>query len=153
MKTLILTVGLPRSGKSTWANSTGLPMVNPDSIRLAFHGQAHLPSAEPMVWTMAKYMVKSLFIAGHDQVIMDATSLDLKRIDEWHSRDWHIQFALFNAPPEVCIERAIAGKRDDLVPVIRRMATRLSTLANLRAMGPNHIHRDDIELWRPHGQR
>ena len=35
---LIVMVGLPRSGKTTWARKQGYPIVNPDSIRLAFHG-------------------------------------------------------------------------------------------------------------------
>jgi len=38
MKILILTVGLPRSGKSTWAAKKGFPIVSPDAIRLAMHG-------------------------------------------------------------------------------------------------------------------
>ncbi len=33
MNRLILTVGLPRSGKTTWALEQGWPIVNPDSIR------------------------------------------------------------------------------------------------------------------------
>ncbi|GAF94425.1 unnamed protein product, partial [marine sediment metagenome] len=64
-KKLILTVGLPRSGKTTWARKQGIPMVNPDSIRLALHGKAFIEEAEPMIWTIAKYMVRALFIAGH----------------------------------------------------------------------------------------
>jgi predicted kinase len=35
MQQLILTVGLPRSGKTTWAKQQGVPMVNRDAIRLA----------------------------------------------------------------------------------------------------------------------
>src|SRR5690554_6874569 len=31
---LICTVGLPRSGKTTWARKQSYPIVNPDSIRL-----------------------------------------------------------------------------------------------------------------------
>lgn len=45
MKKLILTIGLPRSGKSTWAKQQGCPVVNPDSIRLALHGKAYIQEA------------------------------------------------------------------------------------------------------------
>ena len=39
MKEIIVTVGLPRSGKTTWAREQGYPIVNPDSIRLSLHGK------------------------------------------------------------------------------------------------------------------
>ena len=65
-KTLILTVGLPRSGKSTWAAQTGWPIVNRDAIRLALHGQAYIQDAEDMVTAIETYMVKALFGAGNN---------------------------------------------------------------------------------------
>jgi predicted kinase len=119
MNTLILTVGLPRSGKSTWARSTGYPMVNPDSIRLALHGQAFLPSAEPLVWTLAHYMVHALFLAGHATVILDATSVTKARRDEWLDDKWTVRYRVFDTPKETCIVRAGDG---GLVLVIERMA-------------------------------
>jgi predicted kinase len=73
-KTLIMTVGLPRSGKSTWAIAQGHPVVCPDAIRLALHGQPFIATAEPVVWATAKLMVASLFEAGHGVVILDATN-------------------------------------------------------------------------------
>lgn len=122
VNTLILTVGLPRSGKSFWSRQTGLPTVNPDSIRLALHGQEFCPSAEPMVWAVARLMVKSLFLAGHPVVILDATNLTPRRRDEWLSKDWTCEYVGFTTPMEVCLERAHATGKPNLCPVIRRMA-------------------------------
>jgi predicted kinase len=121
MNTLILTVGLPRSGKSTWAKSTGLPIVNPDAIRLALHGHNYITDAEPMVWVIAKYMVRALFLSGHNEVILDATNLTKKRRDEWIG-PWNIEYKLFtHVSKEECIKRAINSNREDLIPVIERM--------------------------------
>ena len=122
MKTLILTVGLPRSGKSTWARKQGDPVVNPDSIRLALHGQAFLPEREPEVWNIAKLMVKSLFLAGHNTVILDATNTTKRRRWAWRSEDWKVKFEVFNTPLKLCIERAILTNKPDLVNVIIKMA-------------------------------
>ena len=66
---LFLTVGLPRSGKSTWALSQNLPVVSPDAIRLALHGLAFDAKRETEVWDIAMMMVRSLFLAGHKNVI------------------------------------------------------------------------------------
>jgi predicted kinase len=122
--TLIATVGLPRSGKSTWARRQGVPVVNPDSIRLALHGQPFIEEAEPWVWLFARTMVRSLFLAGHPTVILDATNVTRRRRREWVDGDWELRFEVFRTPAEVCIERALADGREYLVPVIERMAAR-----------------------------
>lgn len=122
MSTLIRTVGLPRSGKSTWAKTTGFPIVNPDAIRLALHGRAFFEMAEPLVWAIAKIMVHALFLAGHETVILDATNTTKKRRDEWDLKGISTQDKIFDTLPKECVRRALAGGREDLVPVIQRMA-------------------------------
>lgn len=121
LKHLIMTVGLPRSGKSTWAKKQGLPIINPDSIRLAIHGKHFIEEAEPLIWIMAKYMVKSLFIAGHNKVILDATNLTNKRRDYWKDDMWKRCYVNFDATKEQCINRAIEDYRYDLIGIILRM--------------------------------
>lgn len=126
-KTLVLTVGLPRSGKSSWAHSgmqNNRPVVNPDAVRLAIHGQAFIPDAEPLVWTIAKYMVKALFLAGHDYVVLDATNTTRKRRDDWKSESWVRKYQIFDTSKEECIKRCMSpyNNRPDLIPVIERMA-------------------------------
>lgn len=122
MPTLILTVGLPRSGKSTWALQQGVPIVCPDSIRIALHGQAFVRESEPMVWVLAKYMVHALFLSGHETVILDATNLTEKFRKAWESPHWNTAYQLFRTPISDCYERAKASHREDLIPVIWEMA-------------------------------
>ena len=120
MKILKMTVGLPRSGKSTWAKQQNTPIVNPDSIRLALHGQRFLPEAEAMVWAIAKYMVKSLFLAGHNTVILDATNITISRRNEWKSKEWIRCFVEIDTSAEECLERAINDI--DIQPIIKKMS-------------------------------
>jgi predicted kinase len=123
--TLILTVGLPRSGKTTWALERcayGIPIVNPDSIRLALHGKPFVPEAEPFVWAIARVMVHALFLAGHDDVIVDATNTTRKRRDDWKSSKWRRQYKVFDTSADECRRRAEETNRPDLIPVIDRMA-------------------------------
>ena len=123
MTELILTVGLPRSGKSTWANQQTAPKVCPDNIRLAIHGQAFVPSAEPFVWAVAYAMTEALFLSGHHIVIVDATNTTQKRIKEWAYKfpDVNILLKPFHTLAAECIKRAVLDRRADLVPVITRM--------------------------------
>lgn len=128
---LILTIGLPRSGKSTWAKSQGHPIVNPDSIRLALHGKDFISSSEPFVWAIAYNMARSLFIAGHKTVIIDATNTTAKRRNEWRWRftDVRIECKIFNTPKEECIKRAKSCGREDLIAVIEQMNERWENLS------------------------
>ena len=121
MKKLILTVGLPRSGKSTWARKQGHPIVNPDSIRLALYGQPFIEEAEPMVWTIAKYMVRALFYAGHSKIVLDATNITKERRTFWRDDNRNIRIHTVSTPKDICIERAIKDRRGDLIPIIERM--------------------------------
>jgi len=124
MPTLILTVGLPRSGKSTWAKDTGHPVVNPDSIRLALHGQAYQQEAEAFVWAIAKVMVRSLFLSGHPTVILDATNTTIKRQEDWNDvtdQGISIKYKVFYTTAGVCKQRARQDEKEILIPVIDRM--------------------------------
>lgn len=119
---LICTVGLPRSGKSTWAKDSGYPIVNPDSIRLAIHGQAYFGPAEPWVWAMAGAMVEALFLAGHQTVILDATNISSARRQPWiNNHGAYIVWKAFYTTGAVCKERALATGQEYLLPVIDRM--------------------------------
>lgn len=126
MKTMLIAVGLPRSGKSTHIQKSGYPIVNRDSIRLALHGQPYIQDAESMVTAIEDYMVDSLFLAGHDIVSIDACHTSEKRQDRWidHAKQkgYKIIWICFRAPEDVCIGRAIKDGREDLVPVIERMS-------------------------------
>jgi predicted kinase len=130
MRRLILTVGLPRSGKSTWAKQQGHPVVNPDSIRLALHGHRFFAQAEPFVWAMAYSMVEALFRAGHETVIVDATHVSEKRRAAWFDRvcgpgfplSVELSLQVIETSPEVCRSRALAEGDHEIIPVIDRMA-------------------------------
>jgi|SRR5882672_1452350 len=127
-KTLILTVGLPRSGKTTWARKQGYPIVCPDSIRLALHGERYIQLAEPFVWAIARTMVRALFLAGHDTVILDATNTTVKSRTSWVSPDWKLRLAPILATTSVCLARAMAEGDAYIVPIIQRMSEQLEAL-------------------------
>lgn len=120
---LVVTVGLPRSGKTTFCKEVmkprGFVIVNPDSFRLAIHGQVFIPAAEPFVWAAVYAAVDALRLAGHD-VVVDGTHMTKKRRDPWEQRG--AIFHLMETKREICIQRAVTSGREDIIPVIERMA-------------------------------
>lgn len=127
---LIVTVGLPYSGKTTWALATGLPIVNPDALRVALYGQRFIGTTEPMIWTMAAYMVHSLFYVGHPIVILDATNIKhTKRRELWiedaRLTKYIVKFKVFPTTTDVCVSRAKAAGDEEILPIIMRMSAEM----------------------------
>ena len=119
--TLICTVGLPRSGKSTWARQQKAPIVSPDAIRLELYGQRYWKPGEKMVWATAELMVRSLFTAGAELVILDATCTTRWQRDQWLSDKWDTFFKVFDTDAVTCCFRAGESGMPDLVRVIEIM--------------------------------
>ena len=129
-KILIATVGLPRSGKTTWALAyskiAAAPIVCPDAVRFALHGQRFAAVAERFVWATVHAMIRALFLAGHSCVILDATNISRKRRDDLKSPDWATLFNHIDTSPEVCRERAADDA--EILPVIDRMVAEFQPL-------------------------
>lgn len=134
MRLCIAMMGLPRSGKSTIAKylsgKYGAPIVNRDSIRLALHGQRFVPEAEPFVKAISDVMLRSLFITGHNIVIVDETNYSRSARDTLKSDGWDTVFYELKIDPDVCKERAIITEKPDLIPVIDSMYSRYEPLGS-----------------------
>lgn len=130
LKTLICMVGLPYSGKSWAARSAAcdqpIPVVCPDAIRVALHGHKFIPEAEPYVWAIARTMVRALFMAGSEYVILDATNTTQERRKQWMSEDWSTKWHEIRTPKERCIQRAKANGDMDILPIIEKMAEEIT---------------------------
>jgi len=67
-------------------------------------------------------MVRALFLAGHNTVILDATNVTKQRRDEWVSPDWATIFHLVPTTAAECIRRALAENDHYIIPIIEKMA-------------------------------
>lgn len=127
---LILYMGLPRAGKSTFrdrrmSSYTRTPVVCPDEIRKALGCFPYCGKREKEVWHIARIMTETLFSTGSPVVILDATNVTRKRRGEWVSDQWDRAVLWIDTDKEVCKERATANGQLDLLPVIDRMAAEL----------------------------
>jgi hypothetical protein len=123
--TLIMMHGLPRSGKSTWAQSQGFPIVDPDAIRLAKTGKRWWGPIEHEVWALARTMVRALYLAGHKTVILDSTCYSRQQRDFFLPTGdvlWNRYSKEVYATVPDCCDRAIESGMPDLVDVIKWMA-------------------------------
>jgi len=104
-----------------------MPIVCPDAVRYAVHGQRFAAVGERFVWATVHAMIRALFLAGHDQVILDATNVSRKRRDDLRSDDWLVGFHHIDTPAELCKLRA--ANDGDILCVIDRMAAEFEPLS------------------------
>ena len=129
---LQFTIGLPRSGKSTFANKWAdekprRVIISSDNIRLALTGKRYEPLAETMVFATKHVMIRAMLDRGFD-VLVDgthSTEISLMRIFEI---DINAEPIIFDTRPEVCKSRADITGQSDLYPIIDRISTNLIRL-------------------------
>lgn len=129
-QTLLVTVGLPRSGKTTWARATGLPCVETDLVRKVLHGVEYMAKLEPVVWLVTEWIIEYMLRQGHSYIIVDATNITKKRREHWQrfATMAAIRFVLFDTAASDCVDRAVVNGEEELVPIIQRMATEYQPL-------------------------
>ena len=126
--TLYTMIGLPGSGKSTFAvNHPECVVVSTDAIRGELFGDENEQKDGKLVFDVAYARLAKAVEAGQD-AIFDATNLQRKyrkKIFQMFPNAYHV--AIFvNTPVDVCKERN--AKRDRVVPetVIDRMTSNLN---------------------------
>lgn len=115
MGKLIITRGLPASGKSTWAKQWVLEdpehrvRINQDDIRLML-GKYWVPSREKLVQEIQFDAIIEALNREFD-VVIDNTNLNNKVLDQFNRliktfEDYEIEYKdFFDTPLSVCIER------------------------------------------------
>lgn len=115
MSKLIITRGIPASGKSTWAKQWVLEdpehrvRINQDDIRLML-GKYWVPSREKLVQEIQFDAIVESLCRKFD-VVIDNTNLDKKVLEKFDRliktfEDYEIEYKdFFDTPLSVCIER------------------------------------------------
>ena len=128
--TLILTIGLPGSGKSTYARERAqadpinVRISERDLVREQLTGSRRDHSQETRVTAVQRLQVGDWLTAGHVVIVAD-TNLRWKYRKQWvklaETLNVPVEFVHMDTPIEVCIERD--AQRPDPVgeEVIRKM--------------------------------
>jgi len=126
---VIVLIGIPGSGKSTWAAKQNATVISSDELRGVLSGDVKNQDIHAKVFATMRYLLRTRLELGATPTIIDATNIRRKDRKAWlqiaHKFGASVDAVLFDLPIEVALERN--RKRDRVVPedVIRSMAKRL----------------------------
>jgi predicted kinase len=126
---VILAIGLPGSGKSSWFKRHNINPLSSDLLRALLFDDANEQRFQDLVFSNLRSMLKARLIAKRPLNYVDATNLTPHERAGWiklaKDYGYEVQAVFFDVPLEVCIERH--HKRDRVVAedVMRRMANKL----------------------------
>ena len=126
---VVLAVGLPGSGKSSWFKRHNINPLSSDLLRSMLFDDPAEQRFQDLVFSNLRSMLKARLIARRPTNYVDATNLTPQERQSWTklAKDfgYDVHAVFFDVPLEVCIERH--QRRDRLVPeeVMRKMAAKL----------------------------
>lgn len=127
--TVVLTIGLPGSGKTSWFRRRAITPLSSDLLRMMLFDDMAEQRYQDLVFSTLRYLLRARMIARMPWNYVDATNLSPRERRGWIKMalefGYEVQAVFFDVPVEVCMERN--QKRGRIVPedVMQRMAQKL----------------------------
>ena len=127
--TVVLAIGLPGSGKSSWFKRHNIRPLSSDLLRELLFDDAQEQRFQDLVFSNLRSMLKARLIARRPVNYVDATNLTAHDRHSWiklaKDYGYEVQGVFFDVPLEVCLERN--RRRDRVVDedIMRKMAAKL----------------------------
>ncbi|MDE1178336.1 MAG: AAA family ATPase [Edaphobacter sp.] len=126
---VVLTIGLPGSGKTTWYKRRGVTPLSSDLLRTILFDDITEQRYQGLVFSTLRSLLRARLIAKMPWNYVDATNLSPHERRQWirmaKSFGYEVQAVFFDVPLAVCMDRN--RKRDRAVTdeVMQKMADRL----------------------------
>jgi predicted kinase len=126
---LIITVGLPGSGKSTYLARLGANAISSDEVRRLIADDPHDQSMNARIFSVIRYLIRQRIAAERPVTYVDATHLT-----PWERKPYikiaqrygcTLQALFFDIPIDVCLARNQARERMVPEAAIRKMAQQM----------------------------
>jgi predicted kinase len=127
--TVVLAIGLPGSGKSSWFKRHNIHPLSSDLLRELLFDDAEEQRFQDLVFSNLRSMLKARLIARRPMNYVDATNLTSHDRHSWiklaKDYGYDVQGLFFDVPVEVCMERHQRRGRVVAEDVMRKMAGKL----------------------------
>ncbi len=126
---VVLTIGLPGSGKTTWFKRRGVQPLSSDMLRTILFDDITEQRYQGLVFSTLRSLLRARLIAHMPWNYVDATNLSAHERRQWikmaKSFGYEVQAVFFDVPLEVCLERNQRRDRPVADEVMHKMAERL----------------------------
>jgi predicted kinase len=126
---VVLAIGLPGSGKSTWFKRHNILPLSSDMVRILLFDDVTEQRYQDLVFSTLRSMLRARLLAKRPWNYVDATNLSPHERRSWvklaQDFGYEAQAVFFDVPPEVCIERNRRRERNVPEDVMLRMASKL----------------------------
>ncbi|HEX4285218.1 MAG TPA: AAA family ATPase [Terracidiphilus sp.] len=126
---VVLAIGMPGSGKTTWFRRRGVTPLSSDLLRNILFDDVEEQRYQGLVFSTLRSLLRARLIAKMPWNYVDATNLSVHERRQWikmaKSFGYEVQAVFFDVPLEVCLERNRSRDRMVAEEVMRRMAEKL----------------------------
>src|SRR5690348_3915398 len=126
---VVLAIGLPGSGKSSWFKRHNIRPLSSDVLRDLLFDDPTEQRFQDLVFSNLRSMLKARLIARRPTNYVDATNLTPHERQSWiklgQDYGYEVQAVFFDVPLEVCLERNHKRERTVADDVMRRMSAKL----------------------------
>lgn len=126
---VVLAIGMPGSGKTTWFRRRGVTPLSSDLLRNILFDDVEEQRYQGLVFSTLRSLLRARLIAKMPWNYVDATNLSIHERRQWikmaKSFGYEVQAVFFDVPLEVCLDRNRQRERSVSEDVMHKMAERL----------------------------